>query len=979
MSITLKVQYGTDQKVVKYATNTQVNEVLANCIKKFRISSTDDHAILLTASSIRPTGKWLNNDKTLQEEGILNNDILEFRNKRAMLRIKLTDGTTKTLQVNIALPTADVCKFIGDKILIKNGEEFGLQIEKTNDTTHKTEVVWLDPNRTLGDQGVTEDSHLIYKKKFFVDDDFISTDDPASIHLLYLEAHTAIVAGSYPCSLQEAILFAAFQCQFELRNYNPDQHHEGTLKLDKMLPPAYAKTKNVEQSIFKEHKKLAGMTEVNAKFRYVQLCRSLKTYGMSVFKIQMAKHSNSKKMVDKYLGITKQGLFLLDGKNKSIEKEYPLDHLRRWSHTESTLTLDFGTYEDDYLNCNTTDGEAINNLISGYIDLIMKKLQTSAANAAEASGTADLNADLSDRPGLKRGTVNTSEFARADDDLFTTARRLGRPNVGGSQPAMAQELSAAILNINRMIEEAEKMQADGSFDGGNQTDEIPEELRAQFAATIQAVNATMAKLLEPLSKSFVNGTPLSAEEISETHRIYAPQVVALVESILALAKNPLLPPKARAVMLAAAKSIASTMSNFLLATQEAAANPDDSVARENVYEYAQKVSPSLTLLETLSHGTDFGGDAEIMELVKKTSQSATSLQAAIAQALERFESPVIKAQVQLLAAQLAGYDSHMRELVQTLAPYLNDPVVKKSVHDTLKIYSANLSHLAKCALFESETGPGAEAITTAINNLKGHLNGLCVHAVGSEIEPKVEPPPPTPEVPDDEKMVQDELEAATRAIRELSEALRLTQQQNRKHTVDPTELANQELSEGILDATKSIAMASEKLMLVAVALQKELVIAGRAAKAANQYKRDPAWAQGLISASQTVTFTIRQLVESAQACSRGENYDEERLRVLATNVNAAAIRLVTAAKVKAPPNSQYVGQLGEAHKDVSSATNLLVERAKRPAQPTLYSEKYGEMTPTQKAIREVEVQTKILKLQKALEDAQVELGNLRSN
>jgi len=46
------------------------------------------------------------------------------------------------------------------------------------------------------------------------------------------------------------------------------------------------------------------------------------------------------------------------------------------------------------------------------------------------------------QPGLKRGTVNTSEFARPDEDaaLFATARRLGRPNVGGSQAAMAQEL-----------------------------------------------------------------------------------------------------------------------------------------------------------------------------------------------------------------------------------------------------------------------------------------------------------------------------------------------------------------------------------------------------------------------------------------------------------------------------------------------------------------------------------------------------------
>lgn len=48
--------------------------------------------------------------------------------------------------------------------------------------------------------------------------------------------------------------------------------------------------------------------------------------------------------------------------------------------------------------------------------------------------------------------------------------------------------------------------------------------------------------------------------------------------------------------------------------------------------------------------------------------------------------------------------------------------------------------------------------------------------------------------------------------------------------------------------------------------------------------------------------------------------DEERLQVLASNVNAAAIRLVTSAKVKAVPNSQFTGQLGDITKAVTSAT-----------------------------------------------------------
>jgi hypothetical protein len=62
-----------------------------------------------------------------------------------------------------------------------------------------------------------------------------------------------------------------------------------------------------------------------------------------------------------------------------------------------------------------------------------------------------------------------------------------------------------------------------------------------------------------------------------------------------------------------------------------------------------------------------------MWLVRQTTGSATALQAAIARAIENFESPVVKAQVQLLAAQLAGFDAHMRELVQVYTVFYFSP------------------------------------------------------------------------------------------------------------------------------------------------------------------------------------------------------------------------------------------------------------------------------------------------------------------
>ena len=45
--------------------------------------------------------------------------------------------------------------------------------------------------------------------------------------------------------------------------------------------------------------------------------------------------------------------------------------MRRWSSAHNTFTLDFGDYEDDYVNVITDEGEAMSQLIAGYIDIIL--------------------------------------------------------------------------------------------------------------------------------------------------------------------------------------------------------------------------------------------------------------------------------------------------------------------------------------------------------------------------------------------------------------------------------------------------------------------------------------------------------------------------------------------------------------------------------------------------------------------------------
>lgn len=49
------------------------------------------------------------------------------------------------------------------------------------------------------------------------------------------------------------------------------------------LPLKFRTDKNIEQQVLTIHKRLVGYKEETAKFRYVQLVRSLKSYGITYY------------------------------------------------------------------------------------------------------------------------------------------------------------------------------------------------------------------------------------------------------------------------------------------------------------------------------------------------------------------------------------------------------------------------------------------------------------------------------------------------------------------------------------------------------------------------------------------------------------------------------------------------------------------------------------------------------------------------
>ncbi|KHJ45469.1 I/LWEQ domain protein [Trichuris suis] len=367
-------------------------------------------------------GVWMENGKTLEYYLVRSGDLLEYKKKLRTLKVRMLDGTVKTLMVDDSLPVGQLMIVICARIGITNHDEYSLvremvvendrmntvkreeanklgtltrskekKMEQLRKQLHTDEELnWLDHSKTLREQGVDESETVLLRRKFFFSDQNIDSRDPVQLNLLYVQCRDGILDGTHPVTKDEAFLFAGLQCQIQFGDYLETKHRNGFLDLQEFLPKDYVRSRDSEKRIMQEYRNLRGMSELEAKVEYVKRCRDLKTYGVTFFLVKVAaaclpfnllsvdaclkeKMKGKNKLVPRLLGVNKDCVMRVDERTKEVLKVYPLEQVRRWAASPNTFTLDFGDYQDAYYSVQTTEGEKIGQLIAGYIDIILRK------------------------------------------------------------------------------------------------------------------------------------------------------------------------------------------------------------------------------------------------------------------------------------------------------------------------------------------------------------------------------------------------------------------------------------------------------------------------------------------------------------------------------------------------------------------------------------------------------------------------------
>ncbi|KAM6976274.1 talin-1 [Tautogolabrus adspersus] len=784
VALSLKIGVGNVVKTMQFEPSTMVYDacrIIRERVPEAQLGQPNDYGLFLSDEDPKK-GIWLEAGKALDYYMLRNGDTLEYKKKQRPLKIRMLDGTVKTVMVDDSKIVSDMLMTICARIGITNYDEYSLvhdlgeekkeettgtlkrdktmlrddkKMEKLKQKLHTDdELNWLDHGRTLREQGVEETEMLLLRRKFFYSDQNVDSRDPVQLNLLYVQARDDILNGSHPVSFDKACEFAGYQCQIQFGDHNESKHKAGFLDLKEFLPKEYIKNKG-EKKIFQAHKNCQNMTEIEAKVSYVKLARSLKTYGVSFFLVK-EKMKGKNKLVPRLLGITKECVMRVDEKTKEVIQEWNLTNIKRWAASPKSFTLDFGDYQDGYYSVQTTEGEQIAQLIAGYIDIILKKKKSKDHFGLEGDEESTM---LEDSVSPKKSTVLQQQFNRVGkvETGSVALPAIMRSGAGGpesfqmgSMPQAKQHITSGQMHrghmppltsaqqaltgtINSSMHAVQAAQASlDDFDTlpplgtdaasqawrKNKMDESKHEIHSQ----VDAITAGTA--------SMVN---LTAGDPAETDYTAVGCAVTTISSNLTeMSKGVKL---LAALMddegangqqlLGAAKNLACAVSDMLKTAQPANTEP-----RQILLQAAGNVGQASG--ELLSHIGETDTDPQfqdmLMQLAKAVANAAAALVLKAKNVAQKSEDSAQQNRVIAAATQCALSTSQLVACTRVVAPTISSPVCQEQLIEAGKLVAKSVEGCVEASQGATndegllkQVGVAATGVTQALNELLQHI------------------------------------------------------------------------------------------------------------------------------------------------------------------------------------------------------------------------------------------------------------------
>nr|XP_031535337.1 talin-2 isoform X1 [Vicugna pacos]XP_031535338.1 talin-2 isoform X1 [Vicugna pacos]XP_031535339.1 talin-2 isoform X1 [Vicugna pacos]XP_031535340.1 talin-2 isoform X1 [Vicugna pacos] len=784
LSLKICVRHCNVVKTMQFEPSTAVYDacrVIRERVPEAQTGQASDYGLFLSDEDPRK-GIWLEAGRTLDYYMLRNGDILEYKKKQRPQKIRMLDGSVKTVMVDDSKTVGELLVTICSRIGITNYEEYSLiqetieekkeegtgtlkkdrtllrderKMEKLKAKLHTDDDLnWLDHSRTFREQGVDENETLLLRRKFFYSDQNVDSRDPVQLNLLYVQARDDILNGSHPVSFEKACEFGGFQAQIQFGPHVEHKHKPGFLDLKEFLPKEYIKQRGAEKRIFQEHKSCGEMSEIEAKVKYVKLARSLRTYGVSFFLVK-EKMKGKNKLVPRLLGITKDSVMRVDEKTKEVLQEWPLTTVKRWAASPKSFTLDFGEYQESYYSVQTTEGEQISQLIAGYIDIILKKKQSKDRFGLEGDEESTM---LEESVSPKKSTILQQQFNRTGkvehgSVALPAVMRSGSSgpetfNVGsmpspqqqvtvgqmhrGHMPPLTSAQQALLGTINTSMHAVQQAQDDLS-----ELDSLPP-LGQDMASRVWVQNKVdeskheIHSQVDAITAGTASVVNLTAGDPADTDYTAVGCAITTISSNLTeMSKGVKL---LAALMddevgsgedlLRAARTLAGAVSDLLKAVQPTSGEP-----RQTVLTAAGSIGQaSGDLLRQIGENeTDERFQDVLMSLAKAVANAAAMLVLKAKNVAQVAEDTVLQNRVIAAATQCALSTSQLVACAKVVSPTISSPVCQEQLIEAGKLVDRSVENCVRACQAATDDSELLKQVSAAASVVSQALHDLLQH------------------------------------------------------------------------------------------------------------------------------------------------------------------------------------------------------------------------------------------------------------
>ncbi|XP_054858145.1 talin-2 [Eublepharis macularius] len=784
LSLKICVRQCNVVKTMQFEPSTAVYDacrVIRERVPEAQTGQASDYGLFLSDEDPRK-GIWLEAGRTLDYYMLRNGDVLEYKKKQRPQKIRMLDGSVKTVMVDDSKTVGELLVTICSRIGITNYEEYSLiqesseekkeegtgtlkkdrtllrdekKMEKLKAKLHTDDDLnWLDHSRTFREQGVDESETLLLRRKFFYSDQNVDSRDPVQLNLLYVQARDDILNGSHPVSFEKACEFGGFQAQIQFGPHVEHKHKPGFLDLKEFLPKEYIKQRGAEKRIFQEHKNCGEMTEIEAKVKYVKLARSLRTYGVSFFLVK-EKMKGKNKLVPRLLGITKESVMRVDERTKEVLQEWPLTTVKRWAASPKSFTLDFGEYQESYYSVQTTEGEQISQLIAGYIDIILKKKQSKDRFGLEGDEESTM---LEESVSPKKSTILQQQFNRTGkvehgSVALPAVMRSGSTgpetfNVGsmpspqqqvtvgqmhrGHMPPLTSAQQALMGTINTSMHAVQQVQADLT-----EVDNLPplgndmasrvwvqnkvDESKHEIHSQVDAITAGTASVVNLTAGDPVDTDYTAVGCAITTISSNLTEMSRGVKLLAALMDDEV---GSGEDLLKAARTLAGAVSDLLKAVEPTSGEP-----RQTVLTAAGSIGQaSGELLRQIGENeTDERFQDVLMSLAKAVANAAAMLVLKAKNVAQVAEDMVLQNRVIAAATQCALSTSQLVACAKVVSPTISSPVCQEQLIEAGKLVDRSVENCVRACQAATDDTELLKQVSAAASVVSQALSDLLQH------------------------------------------------------------------------------------------------------------------------------------------------------------------------------------------------------------------------------------------------------------